>query len=191
MNGDNAPKEFQIYPWGKEIDEEVKNTLGREKQVGESEALVLRKLIPPKNTKILWRNEGVTTKGSWAALMVVLEKRRVKKSEGVRRVKSVWVYEPTKTRQSGFVWTDKTALEKLRPFEDNLRTRIGLKQEIKIHFKDKTHLGWEILTKGILIWTTIRTLLAPRNLGPTPCIGIWEHKKLVERSGEDLEKMWS
>jgi hypothetical protein len=64
MNGDNAPKEFQIYPWGKEIDEEVKNTLGREKQVGESEALVLRKLIPPKNTKILWRNEGVTTKGS-------------------------------------------------------------------------------------------------------------------------------
>jgi hypothetical protein len=64
MNGDNAPKEFQIYPWGKEINEEVKNTLGREKQVGELEALVLRKLIPPKNTKILWRNEGVTTKGS-------------------------------------------------------------------------------------------------------------------------------
>jgi hypothetical protein len=24
MNGDNAPKEFQIYPWGKEIDEEAK-----------------------------------------------------------------------------------------------------------------------------------------------------------------------
>jgi hypothetical protein len=64
MNGDNAPKEFQIYPWGKEINEEVKNTLGREKQVGELEALVLRKLIPPKNTKILWRNEGATTKGS-------------------------------------------------------------------------------------------------------------------------------
>jgi hypothetical protein len=111
-----------------------------------------------------------------------------KKSEGVRRVKYVWVYEPTKTRQSGFVWTDKTALEKLRPFEDNLRTRIGLKQEIKIHFKDKTHLGWEILTKGILIWTTIRTLLAPRNLGPTPCIGIWEHKNLWRDPGRILRR---
>jgi hypothetical protein len=52
MNGDNAPKEFQIYPWGKEINEEVKNTLGREKPVGESETPVLGKLIPPKNTKI-------------------------------------------------------------------------------------------------------------------------------------------
>jgi hypothetical protein len=91
MNGDNAPKEFQIYPWGKEIDEEVKNTLGREKPVGESETPVLGKLIPPKNTKIPWRNQEITTK------------RRVKKSEGVRRVKSVWVYEPAKTGQSGFV----------------------------------------------------------------------------------------
>jgi hypothetical protein len=34
MNGYNAPKEFQIYPWGKEINEEVKNTLGREKPGG-------------------------------------------------------------------------------------------------------------------------------------------------------------
>jgi hypothetical protein len=34
MNGDNVPKEFQIYPWGKKIDEGLKNTLGREKPVG-------------------------------------------------------------------------------------------------------------------------------------------------------------
>jgi hypothetical protein len=65
MNRDNAPKEFKIYPWGKEIDKEVKkNTLGREKPVGESETPVLGKLIPPKNTKIPWRNQGITTKGS-------------------------------------------------------------------------------------------------------------------------------
>jgi hypothetical protein len=64
MNGDNAPKEFQIYQWGKEIDVEVKNTLEREKPVGESETSVLGKLIPPKNTKIPWRNQGIATKGS-------------------------------------------------------------------------------------------------------------------------------
>jgi hypothetical protein len=56
MNGNNAPKVFQIYTWGKEINKEVKNTLGREKTVGESGTPVLGKLIPPKNTKILWRN---------------------------------------------------------------------------------------------------------------------------------------
>jgi hypothetical protein len=93
--------------------------------------------------------------------------------------------------QSDLVWIDKTLLENLRTFWDNLRTRIGLKQEIKIHFKDKAHLGWEILKKGILIWTTIRIFLSPRNLGPTPWIGIWEDKKLEERSREDLENMWS
>jgi hypothetical protein len=52
-----------------------------------------------------------------------------------------------KIGQSDFVWIDKTLLEKLRPFQDNLGTRIGLKQEMKIHFKDKAHLGWEILGK--------------------------------------------
>jgi hypothetical protein len=57
MNGDNASKEFQIYPWGKKIDEEVKNTLGREKSVGESETPVLGKLIPPQNIKIPLRNQ--------------------------------------------------------------------------------------------------------------------------------------
>jgi hypothetical protein len=61
--------------------------------------------------------------------------------EGVMRVKSVRVYEPVKTGQSDFVRIDKTLLEKLRPFQDNLRTRVGLKQEMKIHFKDKAHLG--------------------------------------------------
>jgi hypothetical protein len=33
MNGDNALKEFEIYPWGKEIDKEVKNT-SREGKTG-------------------------------------------------------------------------------------------------------------------------------------------------------------
>jgi hypothetical protein len=124
--------------------------LGKRKPVGELETLVLGKLIPPKNTKIPWRNQGISTKGSWAAITVVLEKRRVKKSEGVRRVKSVQVYDSLvyKIGQSGFAWKDKTLLEKLRPFQDNLRTRIRLKQEIKIHLKDKSHLGWEILGKG-------------------------------------------
>jgi hypothetical protein len=79
MNEDNSPKEFQIYPWGKEIDEEVKNTLGREKPVEGSETPILGKLIPPKNTMIPQRNQGITTKVSWAALIVVLQKRRVKK----------------------------------------------------------------------------------------------------------------
>jgi hypothetical protein len=64
MNRDNAPKEFQIYPWGKEINEEVKNTLGREKLMGELETPVFGKLIPPKNTKIPWRNKEIPTKGS-------------------------------------------------------------------------------------------------------------------------------
>jgi hypothetical protein len=56
MNGDNAPKEFQIYPWGKENDEVVKNTLGREKPMGESETSVLGKLIP-------WRNKESPPRG--------------------------------------------------------------------------------------------------------------------------------
>jgi hypothetical protein len=93
------------------------------------------------------------------------------------------------TGQSNFVWIDKTLLEKLRPFQDNLRTRIGLKQEMKIHFRDKAHLGWEILEKEILIWTTIRILLFSRNLGPTLWIGILEDEDLEDRDREDLKKI--
>jgi hypothetical protein len=64
MNGDNAQNKFQIYPWGKEIDEEVKIRWEEKNQWGESETPILRKLIPPKNTKIPQRNQGITTKGS-------------------------------------------------------------------------------------------------------------------------------
>jgi hypothetical protein len=148
-----------------------------------------------KNTKIPRRNQGISTKGSWATLTVVLEKRRVKKSEGVRRVKSVWVYEPMKIRQSSlwnrivqFCLNRQNSLKKLRPFQDNLRTRIGLKQEIKIHFKDKAHLGWEILRKRIFIWTTMRILLSPWSLGPTLWIGILEDEDLEDRDEEVLRR---
>jgi hypothetical protein len=69
------------------------------KPVGESKTPILGKLIPPKNIKIPQRNQGIATKGSLATSTIVLEKRRVKKSDGVRRVKSVRVYEPSKIGQ--------------------------------------------------------------------------------------------
>jgi hypothetical protein len=34
MNRDNTTKKFQIYPWGKKIDEEVRKYLGKRKTGG-------------------------------------------------------------------------------------------------------------------------------------------------------------
>jgi hypothetical protein len=52
MNEDNAPKEFQIHPWGKEIEDYVKIPWYVEKPVGGMETSVLGELISPKNSKI-------------------------------------------------------------------------------------------------------------------------------------------
>jgi hypothetical protein len=52
MNRDNVPKKFQIHPWIKETENEVKNTLRREEPMGELETPVLRELNPPKNLNI-------------------------------------------------------------------------------------------------------------------------------------------
>jgi hypothetical protein len=70
MNRDNAPKEFLIYPWSKEINEEVKNTLRGMKtsNVEEKlEILILGELNPPKNRRIPQRNQGITKRGSRGA----------------------------------------------------------------------------------------------------------------------------
>jgi hypothetical protein len=70
------------------------NTLRWGKPVGESETVVLGELISLKDSKIPRRNEEITNESFGRALTVVLEKRRVKRSEGVN---SVRVYEPAKT----------------------------------------------------------------------------------------------
>jgi hypothetical protein len=56
----------------------VKNTLRRGKPVGESETPVLGE-FSPKNQRIPRRNQEITSEETWGALMVVLEKRRVKR----------------------------------------------------------------------------------------------------------------
>jgi hypothetical protein len=53
MNGDKIPKEFKIHSWSKEIGDWAKNSLRWRKPVEKSEIPVLRKLISPKNSKIL------------------------------------------------------------------------------------------------------------------------------------------
>jgi hypothetical protein len=76
MNGTNTPKEFQIHPWGK-IDRGLgENTLRWGKPVGEAETPVLGELISPKNSKIPWRNQGITNGSLGDALMIVLERKR-------------------------------------------------------------------------------------------------------------------
>jgi hypothetical protein len=83
MNGDNAPNEFWIYPWGKEIDEEVKIPWEEEKSVGELDTPVLGELNQPKNSKIPWRNKKIATKGSKELSMGSSWERERNKSEGV------------------------------------------------------------------------------------------------------------
>jgi hypothetical protein len=68
------------------------NTLRRRKPVEESETLVLGELNSPKNSKIPWRNQGITNGGLEVTLMVVLERMRVKSErigEGVSSVQGV------------------------------------------------------------------------------------------------------
>jgi hypothetical protein len=72
--------------------------LRSKKLVGKSETLILGELISPKNSKIPWRNQGITNGGLGVALTVVLERMRVKSErigEGVSSVKGV---KPTKIR---------------------------------------------------------------------------------------------
>jgi hypothetical protein len=70
MNKDNAPKEFQILPWGKEIDEEVRNTLRRGKTVKESETPILGELISHKSSKIPRMNQEIANEGLGVAVTV-------------------------------------------------------------------------------------------------------------------------
>jgi hypothetical protein len=70
MNKDNASKEFWIYPWGKEIDEEVKIPWEEEKLVGESETPIFGELISPKSSKIPRRNQEIANGGLGVALTV-------------------------------------------------------------------------------------------------------------------------
>jgi hypothetical protein len=62
----------------------------RKTPVGEMETPVLGELISPKNSKIPWRNQGITNGGLGVALTVVLERERSEKSsEGVSSVQGV------------------------------------------------------------------------------------------------------
>jgi hypothetical protein len=55
------------------------NTLRRKKPVGKTETPVLGELNPPKNLRIPQKSQEIANGGSWAALTIVLEKRRVKR----------------------------------------------------------------------------------------------------------------
>jgi hypothetical protein len=55
------------------------------KSVGGTETPILGELISPKNSKIVWRNQGITKGGLRVALMVVLvcvRERREKMVKG-------------------------------------------------------------------------------------------------------------
>jgi hypothetical protein len=63
-----------------------------EKLVGGTETPVLRELISPKNSKIPWRNQGISNGGLGVTLTVVLEcvrERSEKNREGVSFVRGV------------------------------------------------------------------------------------------------------
>jgi hypothetical protein len=65
------------------------NTLRWGKPVGEADTPVLGELISPKNSKIPWRNQGITNGGLGVTLMVVLERLGVRSErigEGVSSV---------------------------------------------------------------------------------------------------------
>jgi hypothetical protein len=64
------------------------------------ETPVLGELNPPMNSKIPWRNQEIAKGETRAALTVVLEKWRVKKSEGVSSVRGG--IKNVKTEQSSF-----------------------------------------------------------------------------------------
>jgi hypothetical protein len=68
MNEDNAPKELQIHPWGKEVEDLVKIPRDGENPVGGTETPVLGELISPKNSKIPRRNQWIANGGgSWGS----------------------------------------------------------------------------------------------------------------------------
>jgi hypothetical protein len=57
------------------------NTLNEENPVGETETPVLGELISPKNSKISWRNQGITKGGLGVTLTDVLECVREKRGK--------------------------------------------------------------------------------------------------------------
>jgi hypothetical protein len=63
MNEDNAPKELQIHPWGKEVEDLVKIPRDGENPVEGTETPVLGELISPKNSKIPRRNQWIANGG--------------------------------------------------------------------------------------------------------------------------------
>jgi hypothetical protein len=81
MNKDNAPKEFLIYTWGKEIEDWVKIPWEEEKSVGELETSVLRELISPKSSKIPQRNQEIGNGGLGVTLTVETSEEESEKWE--------------------------------------------------------------------------------------------------------------
>jgi hypothetical protein len=63
--------------------------LEKGKMERESDTLILEELNPPKNSRIPRRSQEITNGGSWSALTVVLERRRVKTEERGEGVISV------------------------------------------------------------------------------------------------------
>jgi hypothetical protein len=83
--------------------------------VGESETWVLGELNPPKNSRIPRRSQEIANEGSWATLMVVLERIRVRSErsgEGVSSIQGLKTRKPdspiSEIGQSNLSWTDKT-----------------------------------------------------------------------------------
>jgi hypothetical protein len=100
----------------------VKIPWNEENPVGGTETPVLGELISPKNSKIPWRNQGITNRGLGVTLTVVLERerevRKMVKGSVLSRGLNPWKPDSpvSKTRQSGFSWTTKISLSELKPF---------------------------------------------------------------------------
>jgi hypothetical protein len=60
------------------------NTLDEENPVGETETPILGELISPKNSKISWRNQGITKGSLGVTLTDVLECVREKKGKQMK-----------------------------------------------------------------------------------------------------------
>jgi hypothetical protein len=101
------------------------NTLRWGKPVGEADTPVLGELISPKRERIPWRNQEITTKGSWVASTVRLERRKVKSEEigeGVSSVQGVktrenWIVRFLKPDSPVFPGQPKSAFDNLSLFQ--------------------------------------------------------------------------
>jgi hypothetical protein len=97
MKGDNAPKVFQIHPWSKEIENEVKIPWEEKIRWGNQIYQFLGSWFHPRTQESHGGSKKSPMGGLEGVLTVVLERIRVRSERIGEVVSSVRVVKPTKT----------------------------------------------------------------------------------------------